>query len=160
MLGTLTLDELVDGVRPDIVGELFVLDRLGGEGTVRLAASHLVKTAWLAHPESYRGFVQRAAADHAEHARLLDLLVGSATDQFLIEGAELAVAVIPLLKRSDHPALAWILNGWPTSGSRWAVSKSTNYSLRRLPSESPISSSARVIRRGLIELFSHALRTM
>lgn len=108
VLGSVTLDDLVDGVRPDILGELFVLDQVYTQGAVRLASTMLLHHAWLADPATYQGFAERAATDHTEHPRLLDLLIASVSDESPVESAELAVAVIPLLKRSDHPVLDWI----------------------------------------------------
>ena len=52
-LGSVTLDDLVGGVRPDIVGELFVLDQLAS-GTAQLASMLLLKRACLANPDAYR----------------------------------------------------------------------------------------------------------
>jgi tetratricopeptide (TPR) repeat protein len=105
-----TLDDLIDGVKPDIVGELFVLDQLDTPGTTRLATTTLLHHAFHSNPDAYQGFVERAATDHTEHPRLLDLLIASVSDESSAASAELAVAIIPLLKRSDHPALTWIFN--------------------------------------------------
>lgn len=110
VLGSVTLDDLVDGMRPDIIGELFVLDQLDTYGTTRLATTTLLRHAFHSNLDAYQGFVERAAADHTEHPRLLDLLIASVSDESPAVSAELAVAVIPLLKRSGHPAITWIFD--------------------------------------------------
>ncbi|MGH3632708.1 MAG: tetratricopeptide repeat protein [Mycobacterium sp.] len=114
VMGSVTLDHLVDGVRPDSLGELFVLDQLDVEGVTRLSTISLMTFAARVDQDAYHGFVERAAADHAEHPRLRDLLAAAWSDEAPAVGAELATATIPLLKRSDHPVIAWIfeqLNG-------------------------------------------------
>lgn len=108
VLGSVTLDELLDGVRPDIVGELFVLDQVGASGTAKLASTLLLHCACLANPDAYQGFVERAAADHAEHLQLAALLLASVSDDSPLFSAELGVAIIPLLKRSNHPVVEWV----------------------------------------------------
>ena len=65
----MTVDVLVDGVRPDIVGELFVLDRLDAEPTVVLASTRLLDYAARTRPEAYRGFLERTVMDHTDHPR-------------------------------------------------------------------------------------------
>jgi hypothetical protein len=105
-LPQVTFEELFDGLRPDILGELFVLDRLRAGGTDRFAATKLLEAAWLAAPEAYKAFVARTTADHCDHPNLVDL--------FNVEGdsppswAWLAVDSLPLLRRSDHPLIAAI----------------------------------------------------
>ena len=121
VFGSIPLNDLLDGVRPDILGELFVLDQLDGQSTTRLVAFELLRLAWLTNPGAYQGFVERAAADHTEHPRLLDLLIASATSELTVEGANLAVAVVRLLKRSNHPVLSWIFERFasiPTHASQ------------------------------------------
>lgn len=106
---SVTVNDLVDGVRPDIVGELLVLDRLDSEPTVALASKRLLWHAFRMRPDAYRGFVERAVADHTDHPRLLDLLTASSSEASPISDLELAVAVMQLLGRSDHPIIEWIL---------------------------------------------------
>ncbi|NUQ99411.1 MAG: hypothetical protein HOY79_23610 [Streptomyces sp.] len=53
--------------------------------------------------------MERAAGDHKEHDRLVDLLdVGDWSASK--ECARIAVDTIPLLQRSDHPVLDWIFS--------------------------------------------------
>ncbi|MEU0112777.1 hypothetical protein ABZ137_03385 [Streptomyces bobili] len=105
-----SLDDLLDGVRPDILGELYVLDRLAAAGAEHLAAAALLRLAWQSDQEAYRAFVERAASDHREHPSLVDLL--GAGDWLTSPTAcvRMAVDTIPLLQRSDHPALTWIFS--------------------------------------------------
>ncbi|MFI5700886.1 hypothetical protein ACIA78_12655 [Streptomyces xanthochromogenes] len=103
------LDDLLDGVRPDILGELYVLDQLSAVGAGRIATMTLLKLAWQANQEAYRAFVERTAGDHKEHdclVHLLDLGDWSVSKAC----ARMAVDVIPLLQRSDHPVLDWIFS--------------------------------------------------
>ena len=105
-----SLDDLLDGVRPDILGELYVLDRLAAAGIERLATMALLSLAWKGDPEAYRAFVERAAADHKEHFHLVDLLDAGDWHESPNPCARMAVDTIPLLQRSNHPALDWILS--------------------------------------------------
>lgn len=102
------LDELLNGLTPDILGELSVLDRLAASGVERYAARALRDLAWQWSPSAYIAFVERAAADHPDHPNLVDLLDVRNTDE-LVEWASLLGGVIPLLSRSDHPVVSWIL---------------------------------------------------
>ncbi|ARF58045.1 hypothetical protein B1H19_31130 [Streptomyces gilvosporeus] len=104
------LDDLLDGVRPDMLGELYVLDRVDTAGTERLAAMALLKLAWQKDQEAYRAFVERAVGDHKEHARVVDLLDAGDWAGAPATCAEMAVDSIPLLQRSDHPVLDWIFS--------------------------------------------------
>jgi tetratricopeptide (TPR) repeat protein len=103
-----TIGDLVDGVRPDIVGELFVLDRFDAETTVVLASGRLLGYAARKRPDAYRGFVERLVADHTDHPRLLDLLKVSGDGESPVSDLELAVPLMQLLGRSDHPVVEWI----------------------------------------------------
>jgi hypothetical protein len=109
VLGSLTLDDLVDGFRPDIVGELFVLDQTGSSGTTQRVTMALLKYASLKHPDAYRSFVERAAADHPDHPSLIDLLAATISDESPLLHLEIGVAIIPMLRRSDHEVISWIL---------------------------------------------------
>jgi tetratricopeptide (TPR) repeat protein len=101
-------DELADGVRPDILGELHVLDRLAGNGAEHYAAKTLIRLGWRTARNAYHAFVERTAADHREHERLADLLDVGDWHESPVPCAQLVTDVIPLLRRSDHPALEWI----------------------------------------------------
>jgi tetratricopeptide (TPR) repeat protein len=107
--GSITLDDLLRGVRPDIVGELFVLDEIAAaDAATRLATQLLLGQASLANPDAYRAFVERTAADHSEHPRLIALLGAASSDESPLWSLELGISVIPLLRRSDHPAIGWV----------------------------------------------------
>ena len=54
--------------------------------------------------------MERAAADHTDHPRLLDLLTARIAEEAPLLGVQIGVAVIPLLKRSDHDAVKWIFD--------------------------------------------------
>ncbi|MEU4446534.1 hypothetical protein AB0K14_21070 [Actinosynnema sp. NPDC050801] len=107
---SVTVDDLIDGVRPDIVGELFVLDRLGAEPTVALASARLLGYAARTRPDAYRGFMERVVTDYADHPQLLDLLKASGDGKSTLSDLEQAVAVMQLLGRSDHPVTEWIFD--------------------------------------------------
>ncbi|MDQ3152591.1 MAG: hypothetical protein M3R63_13010 [Actinomycetota bacterium] len=73
-LPVVPLGELLDDLRPDILGELLVLDRLAGADVDRHSAQRLLRLAWREAPAAYGAFVARAAGDHVEHPHLIDLL--------------------------------------------------------------------------------------
>jgi tetratricopeptide (TPR) repeat protein len=102
------LGELLGGLTPDILGELSVLDRLAAAGVERHAARTLRDLAWRWSASAYVAFVERAAGDHRDHPNLVDLLDVQHTDS-LLQWASLLIGVIPLLSRSDHPVVTWIL---------------------------------------------------
>jgi tetratricopeptide (TPR) repeat protein len=102
-------DELLDGLGPDILGELSVLDRLGGGDREGHAARALLNLGWRTSVSAYSAFVERAASDHRDHPNLLDLF-GVERDAAPAEWAVLIAGIIPLLGHSDHPAVAWILD--------------------------------------------------
>ena len=112
--------ELAAGVRPDILGELYVLDRLDGDDAEHHATAALLRLAWQASQEAYHAFVERAAADHHEHPRLADLLDAGDWSQDPTACARMAADIVPSLRRSDHPALEPILGrlGALRDGSR------------------------------------------
>ena len=101
--------ELAEGVRPDILGELYVLDRLAGGDAEHYATAVLLRLAWQASQEAYHAFVERAAADHYEHSRLADLIDAGDWAQAPAVCARMAADIVPFLRRSDHPALEPIL---------------------------------------------------
>lgn len=107
-LHSLSLDGLLDGIRPDMLGELYVLDRLAANGVERHATTALLQAAWRADTHSYTAFVERAVGDHREHEQLVDLLAIGDWSESPFTCARTAVDIIPLLRRSDHPALEWI----------------------------------------------------
>jgi hypothetical protein len=69
-----SLDDLVDGVRPDILGELYVLDRLAGGAAEHHAAVTLLRLGWQADPDAYHAFVERTVVDHREREHVAELL--------------------------------------------------------------------------------------
>jgi tetratricopeptide (TPR) repeat protein len=99
------LDELADGVRPDILGELYVLDRLADGDAEHHATAALLRLAWHASHHAYHAFVERAAADHYEHPHLADLLDVGDWRETPAACARMAAGIVPHLRRSDHPAL-------------------------------------------------------
>jgi hypothetical protein len=104
-----SFDELAEGVHPDILGELYVLDRLAGGDAEEHATRALLRLAWEAGQDAYRAFVGRAAADHHEHPRLASLLDAGNWEAAPAACARMAADMIPFLRRSDHPALPSIL---------------------------------------------------
>ncbi len=109
-LQAVSFDELADGVRPDILGELYILDRLAGGDIEHHAAMTLLRLGWQTSQDAYHAFVERSAADHREHERLANLLDVGDWRESPVRRAQLAVDTVPLLRRSDHPALEWILS--------------------------------------------------
>jgi hypothetical protein len=104
----LRFEDLLDGVRPDILGELYVLDRLAAGDVERTIIRQLLGLAWRANEEAYAAFVGRAVGDHAEHELLIELLDVDGWQDSPVAAARLAADNIPLVGRSDHPALEWI----------------------------------------------------
>jgi tetratricopeptide (TPR) repeat protein len=99
------LDDLIDGVRPDILGELYVLDRLAEGGAEHHAAVTLLRLGWRANPDAYHAFVERAVADHREHEHVAELLDAGDWHESPAACAQLAADTVPLLGHSDHPVL-------------------------------------------------------
>jgi hypothetical protein len=97
--------ELAEGARPDILGELYVLDRLAGGDAEHHATAALLRLAWQASQDAYQAFVERAAADHCEHPQLADLLDVGDWSVTPAACARMAADMVPFLGRSDHPAL-------------------------------------------------------
>jgi hypothetical protein len=104
----LRFEDLLDGVRPDILGELYVLDRLAAGDVEHIIVKQLLGLAWHTSDELYAAFVQRAIGDHAEHERVIDLLDVDGWQDSPVSAARLVADAILLLGRSDHPALEWI----------------------------------------------------
>lgn len=115
------LDDLLDGIRPDILGELYLLDQISVNSAERFVVMALLKLAWQADQDAYRAFVERAAGDHREHSQLVDLLDAGDWTTAPEACARMAVDTIPLLQRSDHPVLAWIFNRLDTARSDVSV---------------------------------------
>ena len=105
-----SVDELLDGVRPDILGELYVLDRLAAGSVEQHAAMTLLRLAWQASQDAYHAFVERTAADHRGHGQLTSLLDIGECQESPVPVARLTADTVPLLRRSDHPALTWIFD--------------------------------------------------
>jgi tetratricopeptide (TPR) repeat protein len=103
-----SLDELAEGVRPDILGELYVLDRLAGADAEHHAAVTLLRLGWQASQDAYHAFVERSVGDHREHEHVVELLDVGDWSESPVPCARLAADTVPLLRRSDHPALEWI----------------------------------------------------
>jgi tetratricopeptide (TPR) repeat protein len=96
----------LDGLRPDLLGELFVLDELAAGPLAADAVKRLIAVNAVAQADSYAAFVERAAGDHRNHPQL-----GALLDAFPTDGtwADVAVRVIALLRNSQHPLLEPIL---------------------------------------------------
>lgn len=99
-------DDALDGMRPDLVGEIFVLDELAEVGVQGSAAQSILSVASGGASTRYESFVERAARDHPDHPLLLNLL-----DPIEPTTAWAAVAarLVRLLRRSDHPGAVAIL---------------------------------------------------
>jgi tetratricopeptide (TPR) repeat protein len=110
-----TSSDLVDGIRPDIMGELYVLDYLDRAAAGVLYVPRLLAYAAQARPDAYRGFVERTVADHPFHPRLLSLLDAVEHDEPPLAGLQLALAVMPLLERSDNPVVQWTFDKMRTA---------------------------------------------
>lgn len=104
---TSTAEDVLDGLRPDLVGELLVLDELGASMPAAAAARVLVGLAARWRLDAFNAFVERVARDHPDHPQLRALLDGVADGS---AWATSAVAVVPLLRRSDHPLVTEILD--------------------------------------------------
>ncbi|MEV8325746.1 tetratricopeptide repeat protein [Kitasatospora sp. NPDC056731] len=106
------LEAFLAGIEPDILGELFVLERLNSEEPAPASTKILIEAAWRTHPEAYCAFVERVASDHTEHRHLGSLLqLKLANSQEKERWAELAASTIPHLRRSDHPLIQYLLQG-------------------------------------------------
>ena len=105
-LPTETAEIALGGLRPDLLGELFVLDELGELSLRAEAARAVLALAARRRLDAFTAFVGRAARDHPDHPKLSGLM-----DVLVDEPAwpRLAVDVLPLLRRSDHPLVATIL---------------------------------------------------
>jgi len=101
-----TAESVLGGLRPDLVGELLVLDELGAPQGRAAEADAVVALAGRRRPEAFTAFVERAARDHPDHPQLRGLLDAVADGP---AWASLAVVVVPLLRRSDHPLVADII---------------------------------------------------
>jgi tetratricopeptide (TPR) repeat protein len=103
-----SFDELAEGVRPDILGELYVLDRLAGGDAEHHATLALLRLGWRANQDAYHAFVERSAADHRGHEHVAELLDIGDWRESPVPCAQMAADTVPLLRHSDHPALGWI----------------------------------------------------
>lgn len=102
------LDQLLEGLKPDLLGELMVLDQIGGTDARGLVVRQVVSAAAASFPNAYQAFVERASVDHREHpslSHLIDAAQGSGPTGWAV----IAAGVIPLLGRSDHPLLEPLL---------------------------------------------------
>jgi hypothetical protein len=95
------------GLRPDLLGELFVLDELAAGPLAADAARRIIAVNAAAYPGAYTAFVERAAGDHRSHPQLGALLDALSTDDIW---ADLALRIIPLLRSNEHPLLKSILD--------------------------------------------------
>lgn len=106
-LGSLRLDELAEGMKPDILGEMLVLDRLAADGVQGLASARLALMAFDSDPDAFGAFAERAAADHPDHPGLLRL-VGTCVSAFDLERLlEIAVGTFIHARHRDAPVVVW-----------------------------------------------------
>ncbi len=63
LFGTADDATTLTGFQPDILGERFVLDRLGAIGPIKESTQRLVMAAWRLQPDDYCEFVVRTASD-------------------------------------------------------------------------------------------------
>lgn len=91
------------GLRPDLLGELFVLDELAAGPFAADAVKRVIAITAASYPGAYAAFVERAAGDHRNHPQLEALLDALPIDS---DWADLVVRIIPLLRREQHPLLA------------------------------------------------------
>lgn len=68
------LEGLLGGMTPDILGEMWVLDRLDLGGVQAEVAKAALGYSWSASPERYASFVDRCARDHPGHQSISKLL--------------------------------------------------------------------------------------
>jgi hypothetical protein len=136
------LNTLLRGYEPDLLGEAYILDRLGESGLESGLAQTMVSAAWADHRLSYCGFVERAATDFPDGEALGDLLFldrpTSFTDADDKAWAELVVSVVPLLSRADHPLCGRILESLKDLASQrnidaiWELATQASFEIARL----------------------------
>lgn len=98
------LDALIDGVRPDILGEIYVLDLLEKGGMTGQLARASLDVGWRFDRESYAAFVERTARDHPYHRELPQLLRAESLPDIDLEfWLQLVCNVVPLLQSSSNP---------------------------------------------------------
>lgn len=108
-LGVVQLDELLLGMKPDILGEMLVLDKVTQEGLQGMAAARLARLAFDADPDAFAAFVERAAADHHQHPGLLSLLRAAYQGRDSEQLLEAAAAVFAYLQNRDDPVVTWTI---------------------------------------------------
>ena len=89
-------------VRPDLLGELFLLDQFEGNVTSNARVLQMLSTAWKYQPSALCDFVRRAYSDFPTHpgVRFLELLVPNDQQQ-LAAWASLVVAMINATGHQD-----------------------------------------------------------
>ena len=73
-LSPVDIDPALGGMRPDILGEMWILDELGSAGIRADACKAALALAWGYSPTRYAAFVDRTSRDHPFHEQLLALL--------------------------------------------------------------------------------------
>lgn len=126
-LGVVRLDELLLGMKPDILGEMLVLDRLTQGGVEGMASGRLARLAFDADPDAFAAFVERAAADHHQHPGLLALLRAGYQSPDPERLLDAAAAVFAHLRHREDPVVVWTL-----AELEALVSQSPTDSLRQL----------------------------
>lgn len=98
------LDVLIDGIRPDILEEIYILDLLGKGGMTGQLAKASLDVGWRFDRESYAAFVERTARDHPFHRALPQLLCAeSLADVDLEFWLQLVCNLVPRLQSSKNP---------------------------------------------------------
>lgn len=99
--------QILAGLTPDVLGELWVLDELASADAKGMAAA-AVSASWQLSPRRFASFVERTARDHPTHAALVSLLdVDPGVD--LDEWYDVAAAIIPQIGNPESPTVLQVL---------------------------------------------------
>jgi hypothetical protein len=98
------LGSLIDGIRPDLLGELHVLDGFADSPVSREKMRRVVEVGWRTRSADYAAFVFRCASDHPFHANLPDLLhVDISSDRHREIWFRLVSSIPALLRTPANP---------------------------------------------------------
>ncbi|WP_420625523.1 tetratricopeptide repeat protein [Candidatus Poriferisodalis sp.] len=73
-LETSLLEDLLTGMQPDIIGELWLLNEMDRDDLSTDLAAQALNAAWHYQPQRYAAFVTKCARDHAMHPALAELM--------------------------------------------------------------------------------------
>ncbi len=108
-LSTEVNDRGLSGMVPDILGEMWILDKLDSGGVQAQACQAALELAWRYSPARYAAFVDRTARDHPNHGQLLSLLsVDSSVE--IRTWFEMVCSVIPYLGDPRSPRVYQVLD--------------------------------------------------